>query len=186
MKALREGVQVETRMDVAAIDEFHRLDVLTRKRQGVPPHPRRFLHNLHRYLIQTDRGFIIVARVGRKIIGSYLYLLHNKTIYYKYGASDERYFRLRINHLLIWEAMKWGTENGYTRFHFGRSDATDRGLRQFKSKPWGSVESPLPYSHWSAGGSVRNRTGKQIYARMRTAVFKRVPSSGASIDLSLE
>ena len=153
-RAWKEGVQVEITRDGNAIDEFHRLDVITRRRQGVPPHPRRFLRNLHRYIIQENKGFCMVARVGQKVIAAYVYLLHGETIMFKYGASDDRYFQLRPNHLLIWEAMKWGIENGYTRFHFGRTDISHHTLRQFKLKAWRSVEKPLPYSIWRSKGIV--------------------------------
>jgi len=135
-RAWKEGVQVEITRDGNAIDEFHRLDVMTRRRQGVPPHPRRFLHNLHRYIIEKNKGFCMVASVARKIIADYIYLLHGKTVLFKFGASDDGYFELRPNHFLIWEAMKWGIENGYTKFHFGRTDISHDTLRQFKLKAW--------------------------------------------------
>ncbi|MBW2342150.1 MAG: GNAT family N-acetyltransferase [Deltaproteobacteria bacterium] len=148
-RAWKEGVQVEITRDGNAIDEFHRLDVMTRRRQGVPPHPRRFLHNLHRYIIEKNKGFCMVASVARKIIADYIYLLHGKTVLFKFGASDDGYFELRPNHFLIWEAMKWGIENGYTKFHFGRTDISHDTLRQFKLKAWRSgmgSQSDLPWA----------------------------------------
>jgi len=65
----------------------------TKKAGSPPPHPKRFLHNLHRYVIQQDKGFCMVARVGGKAIAAYIYLLHGKTILFKYGASDDRYYK---------------------------------------------------------------------------------------------
>jgi len=181
-RAWKEGVQVEITRDGNAIDEFHRLDVITRRRQGVPPHPNRFLQNLHKY-VQKNKGFCAVASVGRKTIAVYIYLLHGKTILFKYGASNDRYFKLRPNHLLIWEAMKWGIENGYTKFHFGRTDISHDTLRQFKLKAWRSIEKPLPYSFWRSKRIVHEKESNDLMEKIERCIFKNVPSP-AAITLS--
>ena len=56
-----------------------------------------------------------------------------------------RFWSLRPNNLLFWEAIRWGCEQGFRRFDFGRSDVANRGLRKFKDN-WGTQESPLKYS----------------------------------------
>jgi CelD/BcsL family acetyltransferase involved in cellulose biosynthesis len=45
----------------------------------------------------------------------------------------------------MWHAIRWGCENGFREFDFGRSDLAGTGLRQFKDS-WGAVESPLTYA----------------------------------------
>jgi hypothetical protein len=45
----------------------------------------------------------------------------------------------------LWTAIKWGCENGYHTFDFGRTDLSDEGLRAFKNG-WGTREEPLVYS----------------------------------------
>ena len=47
------------------------------------------------------------------------------------------------NNLLYWEMIRWGCENGYRRFDFGRS-SPNSGTYRFK-KQWGAREEPL---HW--------------------------------------
>jgi CelD/BcsL family acetyltransferase involved in cellulose biosynthesis len=182
-RAFREGVRLEMRKDTAAVNNFHRLDVITRRRQGVPPHPKVFLYNLHKYVIQQNKGFFIEATLGGQIVASYLFLLYGKTILYKYGASDKRYFGSRANHLVIWEAMKWGINNGYIHFHFGRTCAFHNTLKQFKQRPWRSIERPLPYFFWNARGSVKEQGMNEWVTRLETAAFRIIPSR-LSIPLS--
>jgi serine/alanine adding enzyme len=44
---------------------------------------------------------------------------------------------------MYWEMIRWGCENGYQRFDFGRS-SPGSGTYRFK-KQWGAKEEPL---HW--------------------------------------
>jgi CelD/BcsL family acetyltransferase involved in cellulose biosynthesis len=87
-----------------------------------------------------------------------LFLAWNRTLIYKYSASLPEYLKLRPNNLLLWHAMRWGCENGFHTFDFGRSDADNHGLRKFKSG-WGALERPLAYTtvadHPVARGSGR-------------------------------
>ena len=43
---------------------------------------------------------------------------NKQTITYKYGASDSAFLDLRPNHILLWTAIRWAAENGYTRVRF--------------------------------------------------------------------
>jgi CelD/BcsL family acetyltransferase involved in cellulose biosynthesis len=75
--------------------------------------------------------------------GLFLHWYH--TLTYKYSASDDEGQKLKPNHLLTWTAIRWGCENGFKIFDFGRTDVKDEGLRTFKNR-WGAKELPLIYS----------------------------------------
>jgi hypothetical protein len=183
-KARKEEVQVEIRRDIDAVHEFHRLDVMTRRRQGTSPHPRRFLNEVHRHAIQKKKGFCLLASRGNKIIAAHIYLVHGKTILYKYGASDAPYLKVRPNHILIWEAMQWAIENGYNRFHFGKTNLSQTGMRHIKLKPWGSVEKPLPYFVWRKRPEIGDyRFARYLMEKAKLNVFGRAPAP-VSIFLS--
>jgi len=99
----------------------------------------------------VSNGFVMIASHGRQPLAAAVFLNWNRTVVYKYGASDSNAWRLRPNHLLFWEAIRWSAENGYQTFDFGRSEAAQQGLREFKSG-WGTEEVPLTYS------MIRDRT----------------------------
>lgn len=151
-RAQREGVTVRRSTSAGdVVDTFYALHVETRRRLGVPVQPRRFFRALGDRIVEPGLGFVMIASHGRRPLAAAVFLNWNGTVVYKYGASDSNAWSLRPNHLLFWEAIRWSAENGYRTFDFGRSEAAQQGLREFKSG-WGTEEEPLTYS------MIRDRT----------------------------
>lgn len=146
-KAEREGVVVLRRG--TSIEDLTRvyfdLHLETRRRQGVPTQPRRFFEHLWREMLEPGHGFLLLASVDGRPIAGGVFLTWKDTVVYKFGASSPRFWSLRPNNLLFWEAIRWSCEQGFRMFDFGRSDLANRGLRNFKDT-WGTHESPLRYS----------------------------------------
>jgi lipid II:glycine glycyltransferase (peptidoglycan interpeptide bridge formation enzyme) len=143
-KAVREGVEVKQATDRAALDEFFRLHVRTRRHQGVPTQPRSFIRRFER-LFDEDLGFVLTACWQGQPIAAAIFLNYNGTLTYKYGASDRRFLAKRPNNLLFAEAIRWGSANGMRVLDFGRTDPDNEGLRSFKQS-WGADERPLVYT----------------------------------------
>jgi len=93
-------------------------------------------------------------------------------IVYKYAASDRDAWNLRPNHLVVWDAIRWGCENGYRSFDFGRTDTHNSGLRSFKSG-WGGTEYPLVYS--TVGGVHSHRDTPSLLRRSATKIIQGSP-----------
>jgi len=147
-KAEREDVNIRFEMSKFGVDTFYTLHTITRKRQGVPVQPKRFFNLLWRLLIRNNMGFVLLAFSKNIPISGAVFLTYKTTVIYKYGASDHRYWNLRPNDLVFWNAIQWACSNGYATFDFGKSDVTNTGLRDFKDG-WGTIEEPLPYSYIS-------------------------------------
>lgn len=128
--------------DVALYYSFH---LKARKRFGVPAQSLRYFRLLWEKIISPGMGYVLLAYQGERPLGGAIFLHCNKTLTYKYGASDPAYWRLRPNHLLFGYAIRWGCENGYQIFDWGRTDLEDGGLRDFKCG-WGSEEQTMHYS----------------------------------------
>jgi lipid II:glycine glycyltransferase (peptidoglycan interpeptide bridge formation enzyme) len=58
---------------------------------------------------------------------------------YAYNFSDQRYLRYRPNNALIWGAIQWSLQNGFTSLDLGISSPQDNQLLWWK-KRWGAVE----------------------------------------------
>lgn len=145
-RAQRAGVRVRTstaQTDLTRV--FFDLHVRTRQRLGVPVQPHRYFRVLWRRMIAEGLGFVSIASVGDTPVAAAVFLAWGGTIVYKYGASDPSYWNVRANHLLFWEAIRWGCRQGFHTFDFGRTGPADESLRQFKSR-WGTVERPLVYT----------------------------------------
>jgi hypothetical protein len=143
-KAMVENIRVERRTDRAALNEFIRMNAVTRRKHGVPPQPASFFLNLFESLLSSGRGFISLAFLGSKPIAASVFLYCNRTITYKYSASDPESLSYCPNHLIVWDAVQWGCQNGYMLLDFGRTDPLDAGLLQYK-RGWSPKESELNY-----------------------------------------
>jgi CelD/BcsL family acetyltransferase involved in cellulose biosynthesis len=143
--AQKRGVRVEQGTKREHLEEFYKLHLQTRRRQGIPIQPRLFFDLLSNHLIEKGLGFILLAYKDDECLAAAVFLNWQHTLTYKYGASVEDGLNLRPNNLLFWTAIRWGCENGYTLFDMGKTDTTNKGLRAYKSG-WGAQEMPLAYS----------------------------------------
>ena len=145
-KARREGLTFERRTDAGALDAFFALHVRTRRRQGAPTQPKRFIARLGR-LFEDGHGFVAQVRTesGRAAAAA-VFLQAGDHLTYKYGASERSALPLRPNNLLFAEVIRWACESGCRELDFGRTDLDNEGLRQFKLG-WGAEELPLHYTY---------------------------------------
>jgi CelD/BcsL family acetyltransferase involved in cellulose biosynthesis len=150
---------------------FYALHLRTRRRLGIPVQPRYFFDHLWRHVLATERGFALLAYHGRVPVAGAVFLTVNRTVVYKFGASEPSSWPLRPNHLLFWDAIRWSCENGFATFDFGRSESANRGLRDFKSA-WGAAEVPLLYATLGANPP---RTGRLISSSMLPPLIRRGP-----------
>lgn len=146
-KARREGLVGVRRTDLAALDTFYSLHLRTRRKLGVPTQPKRFIRRFEE-LFAAGLGFVWTIVEDDQPIAAAVFLTHNGTVTYKYGASDERALNKRPNNLLLSEAIRWSCEEGFHTFDFGRTELENEGLRAFKSG-WGANEVELPYTYFS-------------------------------------
>jgi hypothetical protein len=142
--AEKKGVCIRKGTDREHIAIFYQLHLETRRHQGTPIQPWRFFESVAR-LIAQGFGFVLLAYKNDVCLAGAVFLHHRQTLIYKYGASRRDALELRPNNLLFANAIRWGAEHAYRVFDLGRTDLTNTGLRDFKSK-WGAIEMPLAYS----------------------------------------
>lgn len=144
-QAENRGVRIEWGNSRQDLRTFYRLHLETRRRKGVPVQPWKFFELLGKNVLEAGHGFILLAYHEYRCLAGAVFLFYNKTITYKYGASSQDQLNLRSNNLILWRAIQWGCENGYTLFDLGKTDLKNIGLRDFKNK-WGAEEQALTYS----------------------------------------
>jgi hypothetical protein len=143
-KAQKAEIPVETSRSLESIREFFRLQVVTRRRQGLPPQPASFFDRLHECVIAKGDGEVVLARhEGRAIAGAVFLWLGNRAVF-KFGASDPRWLASRSNNLVMWVGIQSCRSRGIQSLHLGRTSFHNTGLRRFKLA-WGPAEMPLAY-----------------------------------------
>jgi FemAB-related protein (PEP-CTERM system-associated) len=176
-KAERCGITIEDATSAEGINEFYRLNLLTREKHGVPSQPLRFFRGVMEGLGPGATPTILIARDGRTAVAAGLFIEFNGTVYFKYDASDPEFLTSKTpNHLLTWHAIRAAFERGLERFDFGRSSISNEGLCRYK-KLWGASEEALPYSYCpgEAAPATVGETGTTY--RLLTSIWRRLPAS---------
>jgi hypothetical protein len=135
----RQGRSIED------LQTFYRLHTMTRQRLGVPVQPKKFFELLWEYLIEPGMGFFLHVYKDNACLSSAVFLHWKHTLIYKYSATCGLEKQLSPNDLIIWTAIQWGCEHGYSELDMGRTNKDQEGLRHFKKK-WGSEEDSLIYT----------------------------------------
>jgi lipid II:glycine glycyltransferase (peptidoglycan interpeptide bridge formation enzyme) len=181
-KAVKEGMNTEISNSLESIKEFYRLNCMTRKQHGLPPQPFIFFEGIYDHIISKNLGLIVLAFYEQKAIAGAVYFHFGEKAVYKYGASDMEYQSLRANNLVMWEAIKRYSQNGFKNLCFGRSERENSGLIQFKSS-WGTTEQQINYYKYdlkkgSFVSSPLRVTGfhNKIFKNMPLPILKKVGS----------
>lgn len=141
-KLRRGGLEASVGAGAGDLDAFYRLHVETRRRLGVPVQTRRFFEVLWDRMLRPGFGYCVVARRAGVPVAAAVFLDWNRTVVYKYSASDPRHWREAPNHLLLWTAISGACTRGARLLDLGRTEIDNAGLRTFKSE-WGATELPL-------------------------------------------
>ena len=169
-RAEREKLAYEAGRSDSILEKFYRLLLMTRRRHRIPPQPRSWFRNLRDGF--GDSFTIRTASKHSRPLASILTLVHNKTVYYKYGCSDSAHHNLGVMPLLFWKTIQEEKERGAQELDLGRSDVENAGLATFKEH-LGAVRSKLTYfrvgscNSATAAGDLRLGTIVQtVFARM--------------------
>ena len=115
---------------------------------------------------------MLASHKGKNIASAVYFHFGDKAIY-KYGASDKRYQNLRANNLVMWEAIRWFSKNGFKEFSFGRTEPENSGLLQFK-RGWGTEEKTIRYYKYDLKDNVFVKDRSK--PKTSYTLFKRMPS----------
>ena len=141
-RAEREAVVYEEGSSEVLLDQFYPLLVLTRRRHRVPPQPRKWFSNLLSCFGSQLK--IRVASNQGTPVASIITICFKDSLVYKYGGTDERFFRFGGMQLLLWQAITEAKKRGLREVDLGRSGLHDKGLGVFKDR-LGATSSSLTY-----------------------------------------
>lgn len=176
-KAIKAGIEIREENNEQGIEEFYRLNKLTRKKHGVPSQPVKFFKHLYDNMIVSGNAFILLASKDSKNIAAGLFFKFKDTIYYKYNVSDPQVLsKLTPNHLLTWYAIEQACIKGYRFFDFGRTSPDNVGLMRYK-KMWGAEPLDLPYFYHPKIKGAVSMEGDNWKYRIITSVWRSLPDT---------
>jgi len=132
-QAERGGVRVRP-CGKENLADFFRMHLQVRKHKyRLFPQPYRFFENIWQEYMEKDKGILLGAFSPQgKIIGANMYLICDKTLYYKFNTSSLDALELRPNNILFWEGMKFAKQRGLDFVDLGSSGYNQWGLILFK------------------------------------------------------
>lgn len=145
-KAKKIGVTVKTSSKYEDLVKFYELNLITRKKHGLPAQPFSFFINIYEQMFKNNKGLLLFAEIENRCIAAYIFLYNDylKAVVYKYGASDPKYLHTRANNLLMWEAIQFFKNKEFNVFLFGRTSIDNKGLIQFKDS-WTAESKKIYY-----------------------------------------
>ena len=172
-KAMKEDIKIDISNSLESLNEFYRLNCITRKKHGLPPQPYYFFKKVYEHILSKKHGIVVLAMYNKTTVAGAVYFHFGDKAIYKYGASDENYQHLRANNLIMWNAIKWFSQNGYKSLFFGRTEAENKGLKRFK-KGWGTTESIIKYYKYDLLKGTFIHKSPQL-SQVQKKIFSKLP-----------
>ncbi len=153
-KAQKSGVEVINSDTNEDLSTFYDMYLMTVKRLGGTPKPRRLM----KILLQRDIAKLAVAKYDNTIIAGLLYLYYNRTVTLWCEASLPEYLEYRPNNAIFHHIITWVCEHGYEWVDFGASPPENEGLiahkEQYRAKrtdfcSYTKIVSPFKKSLWT-------------------------------------
>jgi peptidoglycan pentaglycine glycine transferase (the first glycine) len=107
--AKKKGVTVRAWSD---IESFHRMMLLTGKRDEFGVHSREYYQRAYDLLHPKQMGELLLAEYEDKPLAALFVARNGNRAYYLYGASTDEERNRMPTYLLQWEAMKWAKSHG--------------------------------------------------------------------------
>ncbi len=146
-RAERESLRYEEGVSDNLLFDFYKMQIGTRRRQGIPPQPLKWYRSLI-HSMNADLK-IRVAYKNEIPVAGIVTITHKATLVYKYGCSDARYNNLGAMPMLFWRAIQDAKSHDLEVFDLGRSDLDNPGLITFKEH-WSPMHTKLDYWRYPA------------------------------------
>ncbi len=176
-KAQKAGIKIREVNSIRGIEEFYKLNLMTRIKHGVPSQPRKFFMNMFHNMISKGHASILLAIWDSKAIAAGIFIKFKKTIYYKYNVSNPLYMSKKApNHLLTWKAIEKACLEGYRYFDFGRTAPDNAGLMRYKEM-WGAETRNLPYFYYPRVKGVAKKGESGLFYHIAKGFWQSMPDA---------
>jgi FemAB-related protein (PEP-CTERM system-associated) len=159
------------------LDPFYHVYSSSVLNLGTPVFPKSLFRNLLAEFGEKCR--ILTVWNGNMMCAGVMTFFFRDQVMPYYGGALKECFSLSVNDLMYWDLFRYGQENGYKVFDFGRSK---KGSGSYKFKEhWGFAPEPLEYQYYLPEG-VRMPNVSPSNPKFSFAIdlWKRLPQSIAN------
>lgn len=132
-KAQREGVEIKKEKSKEFVDKMYQIYTKTMERRGAS---REYFHSQDFFDLLVgksgDKIELFTAHHQNKLISASLFLTYGDVCHYFFSGTEEQYFHLSPNNLILNEAIFWAKDRGHKIFHLGGGYEPKDSLLNFK------------------------------------------------------
>jgi len=139
-KTLKEGLYSKIG-GIELLEDFYKVFSINMRDLGSPVHSKKLIRIVLEEFHKESK--IVVIYRGIQPLACSLIVGFKDVLENPWASALKEYSRLSPNMFLYWTVLKYGCDNGFTYFDFGRS-SVDEGTYKFKEQ-WGAEPKPL---HW--------------------------------------
>lgn len=177
-KVGRSNLKMRTGENESDLQEFYRLNIMTRRRLGLPPQPFKFFRVLWK-IFYPGKIRMLIAEHQNKAIAAVILFIFKDRVSAEFTATDWNYIKMNPVHFLYWEIIKWAQASGYKIFDLGRTDVGNEGLMSFKNS-WGMQMVDIPQYFYPDGKKTPIIEGSSIH-KIAENIFRKSPDFAAKI-----
>lgn len=146
-RMIRQGQKLGLNLDFGThlLPEFYKILSISFYNLGTPIFPQKLFKNFIESFGKNIQIFIVRSKEKIAVAGVLVFFFKDQVVPY-YAGSIPEYRNFAPNDFMYWELMRYGYENGYKIFDFGRSKI-DTGSYHFK-RHWGFDPNPLSYQYY--------------------------------------
>jgi hypothetical protein len=158
---------------LADLWSFYLLHVSLRKRKyRIFAQPFSFFQAIWKEFVEKGNGFLLCSFDPRgQMVGGNVFLVHEKTLYYKVNTSSAEALDLRSNNVLMWEGIKRAKERGLTSLDLGSSGREQDGLVHFKDGTGASRGDIIHLGYHPPGYVFSRKRILKTYTRLMTQAW---------------
>jgi len=155
------------------IDSFYDVFTVNMRDLGTPVYSKAFFQNILKTFPDSSWICTVYTEKGNPIASGFL-VGFKERLEIPWASSLRRFNQFSPNMLLYWTALKFGCENGYRSFDFGRSTPGE-GTYRFKEQ-WGAKPIQLYWHYWLRNeGKLPELNPKNPKYEMAIKIWQRLP-----------
>lgn len=144
--AEKKGVKVIEDNSDQAFDTYLELMAETTSRQKFYAHDVDYHRQIWQHMRAGEIAHLLTAIYEKQILAAWVLFKWKDKLYYPYGASSRQFKEVMANNLMMWEAIKFGKQQGCKIFDL-----------------WGTAGlNPKPSDHWYGFHRFKEGYGPQV------------------------
>lgn len=154
-------IEIEEKNDLEGIEIFNRLYQLTKERHDFVPFSFEYLKNEFLAFSKDNQVSVLLGKYRGETVSGGIFIFWQKIGFYHHGASSQKYPKIPVSYLLLWQAIKKAKERGCEKFNFwGIAPSKDQkhpwaglsffkmGFGGYKKEYLKTQDFPLSFRYW--------------------------------------